>query len=101
MWHSLQHGGASRAYLREGAVVLPDLLVRGRWAVESSGRHYIQSGRQLLLSIFLPSNVAALARALRTIGVGALVEQDLRERVLVGREVAHECEPPGKTGCQR
>ena len=45
VWHSLRHGGASRAYLRGGAVVLPDLLVRGRWAVESSGRHYIQSGR--------------------------------------------------------
>ena len=58
------------------------LLVRGRWAVESSGRHYIQSGRQLLLSMSLPASVAALARALRTIGVGALVEQDLRERVL-------------------
>jgi len=54
----------------------------GRWAVESSGRHYIQSGRQLLLSMSLPSNVAALARALRTLGVGALVEQDLRERVI-------------------
>ena len=82
VWHSLRHGGASRAYLRGGAVVLPDLLVRGRWAVESSGRHYIQSGRQLLLSMSLPASVAALARALRTIGVGALVEQDLRERVL-------------------
>ena len=82
MWHSLQHGGASRAYLRGGEVVLPDLLVQGRWAVESSGRHYIQSGRQLLLSMSLPASVAALARALRTIGVGALVEQDLRERVL-------------------
>ena len=82
VWHSLRHGGASRAYLRGGAVVLPDLLVRGRWAVESSGRHYIQSGRQLLLSMSLPASVAALARALRTIGVGALVEPDLRERVL-------------------
>ena len=82
MWHSLQHGGASRAYLRGGEVVLPDLLVQGRWAVESSGRYCIQSGRQLLLSMSLPSNVAALARALRTIGVGALVEQDLRERVI-------------------
>ena len=82
VWHSLRHGGASRVYLRGGAVVLPDLLVRGRWAVESSGRHYIQSGRQLLLSMSLPSNVAALARALRTLGVGALVEQDLRERVI-------------------
>ena len=30
VWHSLRHGGASRAFLRGGAVVLPDLLVRGR-----------------------------------------------------------------------
>ena len=28
VWHSLRHGSASRAYLRGGAVVLPDLLVR-------------------------------------------------------------------------
>ena len=53
VWHSLRHGAASRAYLRGGAVVLPDLLVRGRWAADASGRHYIQSGRQLLLSLAL------------------------------------------------
>ena len=82
VWHSLRHGGASRTYLRGGAVVLPDLLVRGRWAVESSGRHYIQSGRQLLLSMSLPNSVAGLARALRIIGVGALIEPDLRARVI-------------------
>ena len=81
-WHSLRHGGASRAYLRGDAVILPDLLVRGRWAVESSGRHYIQSGRQLLLSMSLPPTVTGLARALRTVGVEALVEQDLREQVI-------------------
>ena len=82
VWHSLRHGGASRTYLRGGAVVLPDLLVRGRWAVEASGRHYIQSGRQLLLSMSLPSTVTGLAQALRTIGVAALVAPNLRARVI-------------------
>ena len=82
VWHSLRHGGASRTYLRGGAVVLPDLLVRGRWAVEASGRHYIQSGRQLLLSMSLPSTVTGLAQALRTIGVAALVATNLRARVI-------------------
>ena len=82
VWHSLRHGGASRTYLRGGAVVLPDLLVRGRWAVEASGRHYIQSGRQLLLSMSLPSTVTGLAQALRTSGVAALVAPNLWARVI-------------------
>ena len=82
VWHSLRHGGASRAYLRGGAVILPDLLVRGRWAVESSGRHYIQSGRQLLLSMSLPSTVNGLAQKLRAVGVRALLQHNLRELVM-------------------
>ena len=83
VWHTLRHGCASRAYLRGGVDVLPDLLVRGRWAVESSGRHCIQSVRQLLLGMSLPPPVAVMAQALRAVGVAALVEPDLRERVLV------------------
>ncbi len=83
VWHTLRHGGASRAYLRGGVDVLPDLLVRGRWAVESSGRHYIQSGRQLLLGMSLPPPVAVMAQTLPAVGVAALVEPDLRERLLV------------------
>ena len=74
VWHSLRHGGASRAFLRGGAVVLPDLLVRGRWVVEASGRHYIQSGRQLLLSLALPPEISTLARGYRALASLALPE---------------------------
>ena len=62
VWHSFRHGGASRAYLRGDE--MSRILNRGRWAVESSGRHYIQSGRQLLLAQELPPTVIDLARRL-------------------------------------
>ena len=39
VWHSFRHGGASRAYLRGDE--MSRILTRGRWAVESSGRHYL------------------------------------------------------------
>ena len=45
-FHSFRHGGASRAYLAGSDTA--DILLRGRWKVESSGKHYIQAGRQLL-----------------------------------------------------
>ena len=81
VWHSLRHGGASRAFLRGGAVVLPDLLVRGRWAVEASGRHYIQSGRQLLLSLALPAEISTLARGYRALGLASLALPDFAARL--------------------
>ena len=81
VWHSLRHGSASRTYLRGGAVVLPDLLVRGRWAADASGRHYIQSGRQLLLSLALPAEIAMLARALRAVGIASLATSDFLSRL--------------------
>ena len=81
VWHSLRHGGASRAFLRGGAVVLPDLLVRGRWAVEASGRHYIQSGRQLLLSLALPPEISTLARGYRALGLASLALPDFAARL--------------------
>ena len=81
VWHSLRHGSASRTYLRGGAVVLPDLLVRGRWAADASGRHYIQSGRQLLLALALPAEIAMMARALRAVGIAALPSPDFRSRL--------------------
>ena len=81
VWHSLRHGGASRTYLRGGAVVLPDLLVRGRWAADASGRHYIQSGRQLLLSLALPADIGQVARALRDVGLAAIVLPDFARRL--------------------
>ena len=56
------------------------ILTRGRWAVESSGRDYIQSGRQLLLAQELPPPVIDLARRLERAGVESLVARDLRAR---------------------
>ena len=65
-WHSLRHGGASRAYL--AGMEMSDILLRGRWAAESSGRHYVQGGRQLLLSQALPPTVTEVARRLLVAG---------------------------------
>ena len=61
--------------------MLPDLLVRGRWAVEASGRHYIQSGRQLLLSLALPAEISTLARGYRALGLASLALPDLASRL--------------------
>ena len=79
VWHSFRHGGASRAYLRGDE--MSRILTRGRWAVESSGRHYIQSGRQLLLAQELPQVVIDLARRLERAGVESLIARDLRARL--------------------
>ena len=57
------------------------ILTRGRWAVESSGRHYIQSGRQLLLAQELPPIVIDLAGRLERAGVESLLARDLRARL--------------------
>ena len=57
------------------------ILTRGRWAVESSGRHYIQSGRQLLLAQDLPPTVIDIARRLERAGIESLVALDLRARL--------------------
>ncbi len=76
VWHSFRHGGASRAYLRGDE--MSRILTRGRWAVESSGRHYIQSGRQLLLAQELPPTVIDLSRRLERAGVESLLSRDLR-----------------------
>ena len=61
--------------------MLPDLLVRGRWAADASGRHYIQSGRQMLLSLALPAEIAHLAGALRDVGLLALLSADFPNRL--------------------
>jgi hypothetical protein len=79
VWHSFRHGGASRAHL--AGTSLPDILTRGRWAVDSSGRHYIQAGRQMLLALALPAEVAELARRLERAGVSSLLAPDLRRRL--------------------
>jgi len=83
VWHSLRHGGASRMFLRGGGSVMPDILVRGRWSAESSGRHYVQSGRQLLLGLSLPAEVAFLARQLERLGLRALLAPDVAAQFAV------------------
>jgi len=70
-WHSLRHGGASRAYL-EGATVA-DIGLRGRWAADGSIGHYVQAGRQLLLTMSLPVEVDRVALRLTRAGLGALL----------------------------
>ena len=79
VWHGFRHGGASWAYLRGDE--MSRILTRGRWAVESSGRHYIQSGRQLLLAQELPPAVVDLARRHAQAGVESLLSRDLRARL--------------------
>jgi len=74
-WHSLRHGGASRAHL--AGMPMSDILLRGRWAAESSGRHYVQAGRQLLLSQTLPGEVTELARRLLHVGMEMLLSPEL------------------------
>ena len=78
-WHSFRHGGASRAFL-EGRS-LDAIMLRGRWAAQSSARHYIQAGRQMLLSIRQPTEVQALAVRLRRVGQAAILQPDLRGRL--------------------
>ena len=79
VWHGFRHGGASRAFLRGDEI--SSILVRGRWAAESSGRHYIQSGRQLLIAQQLPGDVTDLARRIERVGLESLLARDLRARL--------------------
>ena len=62
-------------------MVLPDLLVRGRWAADASSRHCIQSGRQLLLALAMPADIAMMARALRAVGIAVLASPDFRSQM--------------------
>lgn len=55
--HSLRHGGATRDFL--AGVPLEEVLRRGRWASTKSARHYIQSGRAILLSLQTPAQTFA------------------------------------------
>jgi hypothetical protein len=60
--HSLRHGGATHDHL--SGVPLEEILRRGRWASTKSARHYIQSGRALLLTTAVPQPVSELGEAL-------------------------------------
>ena len=79
VWHSFRHGGASRAYL--AGRDMSAIILRGRWAAESSARHYVQAGRQMLLALALPPSVATIASRLARIGLAALVAPDLVDRL--------------------
>ena len=54
--HSLRHGGATRDYLM--GMPITDVMTRGRWAASKSAQHYIQMGRQLMMSCDIPHSVA-------------------------------------------
>lgn len=60
--HSLRHGGATHDHIL--GVPLEEILRHGRWAAVKSARHYVQSGRALLLTTAVPTEVAELARTL-------------------------------------
>lgn len=62
--HSLRHGGATALYM--AGVPLETILVRGRWASTKSARHYIQSGRAMLLAQKVPAWVRNLGRLVST-----------------------------------
>ena len=64
--HSLRHGGATRDFL--AGVPLEEVLRRGRWASTKSARHYIQSGRAILLTLQTPD---------KTLTDAALVARDV------------------------
>jgi len=60
--HSLRHGGATHDFIR--GYTIEQIMVFGRWASSSSARHYIQSGRALLLTVQAPDWLADAARHL-------------------------------------
>ena len=78
-WHSCRHGGASRAFLLNRP--MSDILLRGRWKAESSGRHYVQAGRQLLIGSAVPQLVTRIAQRITALGLSALLGPDLAARL--------------------
>ena len=60
--HSLRHGGATHDHLLGRP--LEEILRHGRWASVKSARHYVQSGRALLLTCRIPADIADLGRIL-------------------------------------
>ena len=79
VWHSFRHGGASRAYL--AGRDMSAIILRDRWAAESSAQLYVQADRQMLLALALPPSVATLASRLARIGFAALAAPDLAARL--------------------
>ena len=78
-WHSCRHGGASRAFLLNKP--MSDILLRGRWKAESSGRHYVQAGRQMLIGSALPPLITRIAQRVGSLGLAALLGPDFAARL--------------------
>lgn len=70
--HSLRHGGATDLFERTKDLHL--VMHYGRWAVESSARHYIQDGRALVQKAtgHIPPSTLAAARLICSDIIGAL-----------------------------
>ena len=58
---------------------MSDILLRGRWKAESSGRHYVQAGRQLFSAV--PPLVTRIAQRITELGWSALLGPDLATRL--------------------
>jgi len=72
--HSLRHGGATHDHLM--GMSLEDVLMRGRWKSTNSARIYIQSGRSLLLTLSVPSQLLKFA---------AILSQDVYSAMAISR----------------
>ena len=76
------------------------ILLQGRWKAEASGRHYVQSGRQLLIGSQLPPLVTQLAQRVQSLGARGAVEAGSRRPlglVIAGddRTYCGVCSTPG------
>ena len=60
---------------------MSDILLRGRWKAESSGRHYVQAGRQMLIGSALPPLITRIAERVRSLGLAALLGPDFAARL--------------------
>ncbi len=60
VFHSNRHGRATEEDLK--GTPLQDILKMGRWAVATSGRHYIQSGKAVLTKYKLPDSLNEIAK---------------------------------------
>lgn len=59
VFHSLRHGRATEMFLSRKP--LEDVLSAGRWASTKTARHYVQTGRVLLIATQVPDEVARTA----------------------------------------
>lgn len=62
--HSLRHGGATHAVMHLGQSI-ETVLMRGRWASNSSARIYLQAGRAHLLQVDAPKHALSTAAQLQ------------------------------------